>query len=290
MISRRTFLQSSLLMGMGVARWGSPMPLPYSVMVPDFMEALLPPNALDYLNRTIPDIFQTHADWLPLMPLPSLFCVVNTFTETILAHGDNLIAEDVLGDEALTLLEVQDLLLRKRFGSVSTPHRGANTANFGKLIYLKQHPNNGYFTPELLLLEEMLHAQQDISIMQAIIARDGLDPTECIHAELKGISELGAHYLLDQGIEEPDYVFVDEKGQSHTATSIMMRIASHAETDVTTLSRALLYDVERHLALDAVTRERSGLHLWQMVTTWRHQRDAQGKSIGLGPAFIPYDE
>ncbi|MGV2436308.1 MAG UNVERIFIED_CONTAM: hypothetical protein LVT10_16640 [Anaerolineae bacterium] len=36
MISRRTFLQSSLLMGMGVARWGSPTPLPYSVMVPDF--------------------------------------------------------------------------------------------------------------------------------------------------------------------------------------------------------------------------------------------------------------
>ena len=289
MISRRTFLQSSLIAVAGASRWGSPAPLPYQVMVPDFMMGILPLNALEHLNQTIPSIFQTYAEWFPLLSLPSLFCVVNTFTETIQIHGNILIAQDILGTEALTLLEVQDLLLRKRFGSVSTPHRGADTTNFGKLIYLKQHPNNGYFTPDLLLLEEMLHAQQDISIMKAIINQDKLDPINCIHAELKGISELGAHYLLDVDLAEADYVFVDEVGQSHTADSMMKRIATHVQTDVATLSRALLYDTESYLDLDAVAIERKGLHLWQMVTTWRHQRDAEGKSIGLGPAFIPYN-
>lgn len=289
MISRRTFLQSSLIVIGGVARWRSPAPLPYQVMVPDFMVDILTSNALEHLNQTIPSVFQQYAEWFPLLPVPSLFCVVNTFSETIQAHGEVLIAEEVLGKEALTLLDVQDLLLRKRFGSVSTPHRGADPANFGQLIYLKQHPNNGYFTPGLLLLEEMLHAQQDISIMKAIIKQDNLDPTNCIHAELKGISELGVHYLLDVDLAEPDYVFVDEQGQSHTAPSIMKQIANRVHTDVPTLSRALLYDTEGYLNLDALALKEAGLHLWQMVTTWRHQRDAEGKSIGLGPAFIPYN-
>ena len=204
--SRREFIALGALLTLGgpaVAHAGRKPPsehdLPaYSVLVPDFLRDRVSIAATDYLNRTIPAVFDEYRHLFPALRRPPQFIVLDTLNEVLVHHGDRLILPDALGDEALTLFEAQHLLVTLRFGSVATPHRGDDPARFGQFIYLKQHPRTGYRTPPHLLLEEMLHAQQDATVMRAIIQQDDLDARSCLHGHLKGISELGAHVYIEE--------------------------------------------------------------------------------------------
>ena len=83
--------------------------------------------------------------------------------------------------------------------------------------------------------------------MQHIIAQDELPPKACLHAHLKGISELGAHIIIDQLRGEADYVFLLDDGTlCETADHALGLLAERLQTDTTTLHRALLYDVNTY--------------------------------------------
>lgn len=297
-LSRRQFLalstSAAAALALGNAHAGRlpPEDRPFRVIVPPFMDALLEPHHLDYLNTTLPAIYHDHqAALFPALKALPAVVVINTFNETLVHHGANLLAPEVLGAEALTLLEAQHLLRTTRFGSVATPHRGDDPANFGKLMYLKQHPETGYRTPPDLLLEELLHVQQDITVMRYIIAQNGLPAKDCLHAHLKGISELGAHIITDALRGEPDYLFLLDDGTlCETAVDALGRLAARLQTDTQTLQRALLYDVDAYAALDTVAITEHGRHIWAMVTTWRHSRDENGDATGIAPAFIAYED
>jgi len=297
--SRREFLAATgALLALGSlpsgARAGRKPPsqqaaAPYAVIVPGFLAETVSSTAVDYLNTTIPAVFEEHRHLFPALDAPPPFIVLNTLSDTLVHHGNKAVAPGHLGDETLTLFEVQHLLTTTRFGSVATPHRGASLDMFGRFIYLKQHPRTGYRTPPPLLLEEMLHAQQDATVMQAIIRRDGLDATDCLHAQLKGISELGAHYYTDALAFKSDYVFVLDDG-THCADADegVARLAARVGATPEELLRALMHDTETLLALDAVALAEQGKPLWAMVTTWRPMRDANGDATGVMPAFMPF--
>ncbi len=262
---------------------------PYQVMVPPFMTSLISDEALAYLNAIIPVLFDTYKDLLPALDAPPPYVMLNTMNETLVNHGGVYIAQELLGGEALTLIDAQYLLATTRFGSVATPHRGKDVAMYGKVVYLKQHPQTGYYTPEHLLLEEMLHVQQDVTVMRGIIQREELDPVGCLHAQLKGISELGAHYYIEALAGEADYVFVLDDGTHCTdAADAVQQLTSRLGTDRDTLLRALLYDVNAYTELDQVAQEQDSKHIWQMITTWRHARDAEGNATAIAPAFQPF--
>jgi len=297
-LSRRQFITlgtgAVAAFTLGNARAGRlpPEDRPFRVIVPEFMRAFLESHHLDYLNTTIPSLYHDHqADIFPALRALPAVVVLNTFNDTLIHHGDTVLAPEVLRDEALTLMEAQHLLRTTRFGSVATPHRGDDPANFGKLMYLKQHPDDGYFTPEDLLLEELIHVQQDITIMRYIIAQDDLPPKDCLHAHLKGISELGAHLITDELRGEPDYLFLlDDGTMCETAAQALTTLADRLNTEAPTLKRALLYDVDAYAALDAVAMATHDKHIWGMVTTWRHSRDENGDATGIAPAFIAYEQ
>jgi len=264
---------------------------PWQVIVPSFMQGRIPDDHITYLNETIPALYAGNSEVLfPLLERIPAAVVVDTTTEMLISHGATTLAPEVTGDEALTLTEAQYLLTTTRFGSVATPHRGDDPANFGRLLYIKQHPVTGYRTPPHLLLEELIHVQQDITVMRHIIYSDQLDAKACLHAQLKGISELGAHYITDSLVDEPDYIFVlDDATHCDTAAHAIDLLAERLSTDPVTLARALLYDVPTYHALDAVAMSLYEKHIWEMVTTWRHARDAEGDAIGIAPAFQPYE-
>ncbi|MEL7233154.1 MAG: hypothetical protein AAGK74_01580, partial [Chloroflexota bacterium] len=216
-MNRRHFLMGMLAAtGAGVAHAGRKPPAEeaaaYEIVMPDFMAGIISNRYVSYLNETIPAVFDEHRQLFPMMDAPPQYIVLNTENETLVHHGSEMIAPDLLGDEAMSLFDVQYLLATTRFSSVATPHRQADLDNFGKFVYLKQHPLSGYNTPPYLLLEEMLHAQQDMTVMRWIIEQEAHNPTDCLHAQLKGISELGAHIITDEMTAGPDYVFVLDDG------------------------------------------------------------------------------
>jgi len=261
----------------------------YEVVLPDFMADIINNDNVDYLNETIPTVFADHRDLFPMMDMPPQYIVVNTLNETLINHGSVQIAADLLNDETMTLFEVQYLLATLRFSSVATPHRGENLDNFGKYVYLKQHPQNGYQTPEHLLLEEMIHAQQDMTVMRYIIETEEHNPTQCLHAQLKGISELGAHYFTDVMIDEPDYVFVMDDGiHCENAASAITLLAERIAVTEDTLIKALTHDVNAYTQLDAIALNAFKKHIWEMVTTWRYARDAEGNATDIAPAFMTF--
>lgn len=295
MFSRRDFIKIASAATIGLPLWGRPQmgPMPpntdtteFAIIAPPFMDTILRDSDRNYLNTTIPQVFAEYSDLFPILTRLPQFVVINTLSDAVIAHGDTLLAPTVLGDEALTLSEAQYLMVTLRFGSISTPHRGDDTTNFGKVIYLKQHPRYGYRTPPHLILEELIHIQQDITVMQAIIAQDQLDPQSCLHAQLKGISELGAHYYIDPIKGEPDYIFVMDDGQhADSAPDALARIGARVDAPADDVLQAITYDVDRYLALDAVAFDRENKHLWEMVTTWRHVRDASGAAVDIAPAY-----
>lgn len=296
-LNRRQFIAlgtgatAAFALGNGRAGRIPPEDRPFRVIVPDFMHAHLEPRHLDYLNTTIPALYHDHADLFPVLGVLPAVVVLNTLKETLIYYGGTLLAPEVLGDEALTLVEAQHLLRTTRFGSVATPHRGDDPAKFGKLMYIKQHPEMGYMTPEDLLLEELLHVQQDITIMRHIIMAEDLPPKDCLHAHLKGISELGAHVITDEMRGGADYLFLlDDGTMCETAVEALGLLAGRLNTDSDRLARALLYDVEAYVALDAVAVANHERHIWEMVTTWRHSRDENGDATGIAPAFVAYEE
>lgn len=295
---RRTFLQhlaklaaaGSVLAALPVSAGRKPPSddPPFAVLLPPFMDGLIDDPALAYLNTTIPSVFDEHRDLFPMLSRPPQYIVVNTLNETLVQHGGTPVLPELLGEETLTLFEVQYLLVTMRFSSVATPHRGANVDHFGEVVYLKQHPQKGYFTPDYLLLEEMIHSQQDKTVMRHIIESEGHDPAGCLHAQLKGISELGAHFYTDPLAGDVDYVFVmDDGSHAQSAPDALQQIADRVNTDPETVLRALCYDVEAYIALDTVAMSNEEKHLWQMVTTWRYARDAEGNPTDLAPAFMP---
>lgn len=295
MISRRTLFQAAIasLLPMQTAAAGRKPPAvsadAYEVILPRFMDAIISERDINYLNEIIPTLFETYRNWLPALDAPPLYIVVNTMTEALVNYGGTHIAEDLLTDEALTLFDVQFLLVTTRFGSVATPHRGENMDIHGKYVYLKQHPQAGYNTPPHLLLEEMLHAQQDITIMRNIIEREQLDPTTCLHGQLKGISELGAHYYTDALANDVDYVFVlDDGTHCDSAEHGVRQLAKRLDTEEMTFLRAITYDLSLYNQLDKVAVSQHGKHIWEMVTTWRHARDAEGNAVDIAPAFQPF--
>jgi hypothetical protein len=295
-ISRRQFVTAGAalagLWGLGnVSAGRTPPTASFSVIVPDFMVDRITQNHIDYLNETIPSLHASYRETLlPMLDKLPQVIVVNTLTETLIHHGNTLLAEDLLGDEALTLFEAQHLLITTRFGSVATPHRGDDPTQFGKLIYLKQHRDTGYRTPDYLLLEELIHIQQDITIMQYIIEQDDLDPKGCLHGPLKGISELAAHYYTDDMAGEADYVFMlDDGTHCETAADAVRLLSDRLNANDEDLVRALLYDVETYAQLDGVANANYDTHIWEMVTTWRHARDENGDAVEIAPAFIAYD-
>lgn len=291
---RRTFLAllaKTALVGVGGAliAAGRKPPPPYAVHLPDFMRDYISDDHIAYLNDTIPALFDEYRDLFPVLDAPPQYIVLNTLPDTLITHGSTVIAPDLLGDEALTLMDAQYLLVTMRFGSVATPHRGQDLDLFGRFIYLKQHPRTGYRTPESLLLEEIIHAQQDQTIMRAIIEREAHDPVTCLHAELKGISELGAHYYTDELRGELDYVFVlDDGTHTESAADAIHRLAARLNADDDTFLRAITYDADAYATLDAVAVADYDRHIWQMVTTWRHARSADGTATDIAPAFLPF--
>ena len=296
--SRREFIALGALLAFGgtrIARAGRKppsqhAPADYAVLVPDFLQARVSTTAVAYLNRTIPAVFDEHRHLFPALSRPPQFIVLDTLTDVLAQHGNRTIAPERLGPEALTLFEAQHLLITTRFGSVSTPHRGDNLDLFGQFIYLKQHPRTGYRTPAPLLLEEMLHAQQDATVMRAIIQRDALDARSCLHGPLKGISELGAHAYIETMANKGDYVFVlDDGTHCESAAHGVALLAARLNAEPDALIPALLYDTDAYLALDAAAVTQHDKHLWQMVTTWRHARDENGQPTGIAPAFIPFE-
>ncbi|MEO0562540.1 MAG: hypothetical protein AAF125_10520 [Chloroflexota bacterium] len=263
------------------------------MLVPAFMADHITPEQVTYLNALIPTLHTTYRELLfPILDTLPAFVVVNTYNDTLIAHGAELITPEVLGtDEALTLFEAQYLLATTRFGSVATPHRGLTPDTFGQLVYLKQHPVTGYRTPDHLLLEELLHVQQDITIMRHIITQDDLPPQDCMHAHLKGISELAAHYITDELSGEADYLFLlDDGTMCESAAHAVKALAERLDTSDDDIVRALLYDVAAYSRLDALALRRYDRHPWEMVTTWRHVRDETGAATGIAPAFIHYDD
>jgi hypothetical protein len=292
MITRRRFLSLLLAGAAGGLAGAIPAPtVPAAVRVPAFMRAYISPDRVAYLNAIIPALYDTFRD--PLFPhlhtLPT-FVVINTLTEALIQHGHVRLAADILGDEALTLLEAQHLLTTTRFGSVATPHRGIDPDRFGTVVYLKQHPKRGYRTPEHLLLEELIHVQQDITLMRHIIHQDELPAPDCLHGPLKGISELGAHNIIEDISGKQDYVFVlDDGTHCESAAHAIAQLSERLGTDEATIARALLYDVAAYRRLDALAMAQYERHPWQMVTTWRHARDDNGAVIGIAPAFIRDD-
>ncbi|MFZ4815029.1 MAG: hypothetical protein ACOYL5_10885 [Phototrophicaceae bacterium] len=288
-MNRRGFLQHIGALALG-GMWGQFMPpLDYAVYLPPFVTPLITPADVDYLNTTIVDAFSAHAGSFPQLPFVPQFIVVNTLPEVLAANGSALIARKLIRAETLTLAQVQTLLVTTRFGSVSTPHRGAALKHFGRFIYIKQHPQRGYRPPAFLLLEEMLHCQQDRTIMRTIITREGLNPVTCLHSELKGISELGAHILIEPLRGEPDYVFVlDDGTHAASAADAVNRLAARFGVTDDDMTQALLYDERTYSALDAIAVGEYGKPLWQMVTTWRFARDAAGNPTDLAPAFQPF--
>lgn len=294
--SRREFIALAALLTLGgpaVARAGRKPPserVAYSVLVPDFLQRRISSASIDYLNRTIPAVFAEYRHLFPALQRPPQFIVLDTLNEVLVQHGDRLIMPAALGDEALTLFEAQHLLVTLRFGSVATPHRGDSPEQFGQFVYLKQHPRTGYRTPPHLLLEEMLHAQQDATVMRAIIQQDGLDARSCLHSHLKGISELGAHIHIEEIAKKDDYVFVlDDMRHCDSAIHAVSLLSERLNTTPGQLTAALLYNTDAYLALDAVAVTTHDQRLWQMVTTWRHIRGPDGHSTGIAPAFIPFD-
>jgi hypothetical protein len=262
---------------------------PYAVFVPDFLAPYIPAERTTALSAVIPVLFETYAKWLPRLDVPPQVIVLNTIQKTLMVHGHEVITPDLLGDEALTLYEAQYLLVTKRFGSVATPHRGKDLDLFGQYVYLKQHPQAGYNTPHHLLLEEMLHAQQDATVMRWIIESESHDPVTCMHSQLKGISELGAHVLTDEMAGGADYVFVMADGtHCETAADALTRLSETLGADETELLGAITHDVDTYAALDAAAIAQHNQHIWEMVTTWRYTRDAEGKATGIAPAFQPY--
>ncbi len=261
----------------------------YAVFVPDFLTPYIAEERAAYLSAVIPVLFETYADLLPLLDEPPQYIVLNTLQDTLLAHGHETIAPDGLGREALTLYEAQYLLVTERFGSVATPHRGEDLDLFGQYVYLKQHPQAGYNTPHHLLLEEMLHAQQDATVMRWIIESEAHDPVKCMHSQLKGISELGVHVFTDDLAGGPDYVFVMADGtHCETATDALTQLAEAIGADEDETLRAITYDVDAYIELDTAAVNQHDQHIWEMVTTWRHSRDADGHATGIAPAFQPY--
>jgi hypothetical protein len=263
----------------------------WSVIVPPFMRGRISEAQITYLNETIPALYAGNRKvLLPLLEMLPAAIVLDTTTEMLIAHGDVTLAPEIMGEEALTLTEAQYLLTTTRFGSVATPHRGEDPVNFGRLLYIKQHPVTGYRTPPHLLLEELIHIQQDITVMRHIIYQDQLDAEDCLHGQLKGISELGAHYITDPLVGEPDYIFVlDDATHCDSAAHAVEMLAERLGTTPVTLAQALLYDVPAYHMLDAVATAQYERHIWEMVTTWRHARDAEGEVIGIAPAFQPYE-
>jgi hypothetical protein len=261
----------------------------YEVLVPPFMTPLISAYDIAYLNDVIPGLFVAYRDLFPMLDEPPQYIVLNTLAETLIAHGNAVIAAEQLGGEALTLSEAQYLLVTMRFGSVATPHRGTNLDLFGRYVYLKQHPRTGYRTPQPLLLEEIIHAQQDRTVMRHIIQQEALDPAMCMHGQLKGISELGAHYYTDELRGEPDYVFVlDDGTHLEDAAAALQRIAGRIGAQPETLLRAITYDAAAYAELDAGAVAQHGKHIWQMLTTWRYARDATGSATDIAPAFLAF--
>lgn len=301
MISRRDFLTRITQLALGGALLQHAQPIfagskpptqnerPFGVVVPDFMQSLIRESDIAYLNETIPRIFEEHTDWFPALDYLPQFVVLNTLTDTLIQYGDTVLIPEVMGDEAFTLNEAQYLLTTLRFGSVATPHRSANVDNFGKAIYLKQHPRTGYRTPEHLILEELIHIQQDITLMTAIITRENHDPSLCLHAQLKGISELGAHYYIDELIGRDDYIFVMDDGtHADSAADALARMGAKVNADAEHVLQAITYDTELYLQLDEEAMTRHQQHLWQMVTTWRYARNAAGEAVDIAPAYLSY--
>lgn len=293
---RRTFLallaKTVLAGGSGaLLSAGRKPPDAYAVHLPDFLRDYISNAHLAYLNETIPALFAEYRDLFPMLDAPPQYIVLNTLQETLIAHGNKVIAPEMLGEEALTLFDAQYLLVTTRFGSVATPHRGQDLDRFGTHIYLKQHPRTGYRTPENLLLEEIIHAQQDKTIMRGIIEREGHDPQTCLHAELKGISELGAHYYTDEMRGEADYVFVlDDGTHTESAADAIHRLAGRLGATDEQFLRAITYDATAYAELDAAAVAAHGQHIWQMVTTWRYARNADGEPTDIAPAFMPFGE
>lgn len=301
MLNRRQFLRQLGMWGVALAgvpaapRMGrkpppTPTPTPQAqIIIPDFAQPFVSAADIDYLQRTYSRLLTDYAPLFPVLQgLPPLV-VINTLPATLQAHANVVLVPEHVGDEALTLAQAQQLLVSTRFGSVATPHRGADTARFGAVIYVKQHPRTGYRTPDYLLLEELLHVQQDITVMRALIERDNLPPADSLHAQLKGISELGAHYYVDTLRGEPDYVFMLADGQLiEDAVLCVQRLAAEVNTSEQDLINALMYDTAAHLAIDEALRAADTPPLWQRVSTWRYARDAENNPVGLAPAFIRF--
>jgi hypothetical protein len=287
--SRRQFLQLSALAVASPLFNATPTPPDVNLIVPDFVAPLLTERDRAYLITTLQTLHTVYRDLFPYLPEIPAFVVLNTLPDVLLENQNVLIAPELLGREARTLADVQSLLVQTRFGSVATPHRGTDLDGFGQLIYLKQHPDYGYRPPDYLLLEELLHAQQDVTLMRHIITQDELDPTSCLHSQLKGISELGAHIIVDALRGEPDYVFLLDDGQPYETTEAAVDVLTRRfDVDVPTFTGALLYDVDTYIQLNAAAVQGYGKRLWEMVTTWRYSRDADGEATGIAPAFIPY--
>ncbi|MEM6283408.1 MAG: hypothetical protein AAF787_14545 [Chloroflexota bacterium] len=294
-MNRRQFLGIMAAAGLnvGVAHAGRRRPeaeeTPYEIVMPEFMTGIISERNITYLNETIPAVFKAHRQLFPMMDSPPQYIVLNTENEALVHHGGTLVAPDLLSNEAMTLFDVQYLMATTRFSSVATPHRGDNLDNFGQFVYLKQHPQKGYRPPEHLLLEEMLHAQQDMTVMRWIIEQEAHNPTSCLHAQLKGISELGAHVVTDVMTAREDYVFVlDDGTHCETAANAVGILAERLQTSIDTLSNALMHNVDAYATLDAGSMTREKKHIWEMVTTWRYSRDAGGNPIDLAPAFVPF--
>ena len=155
-LTRRQFITlgtgaaAALALGNADAGRLPPGQQPFQLITPDFMADFLEPRHIEYFNTTIPALYNDHREdiFVVLETLPAVV-IINTFNDTLIHYGDTQIAPEILGDETLTLMEAQHLLRTTRFGSVATPHRGDNPENFGKLLYIKQHPETGYITPGL---------------------------------------------------------------------------------------------------------------------------------------------
>ena len=295
-MNRRQFLQTAghLSLASGLSAFSpdtgrEPPSQLFRVHVPPFLAGVISENAITYLNTRIPYLLGEYRDWFPLLDTPPQFIVVNTMPQILQQYGNEFVGIDFTGTEVLTLSEIQYLLVTLRFGSAATPHRGTDLKNFGKVVYLKQHPQWGYHPPDYFLLEEMIHIQQDKSIMRTIIGRESLDPVSCLHRQLKGISELGAHYLVDSLLQEFDYVFVtDDQIHCESAEHAMHILADRLNTTAPDLADALIQNASLYESFDEIAMTQYQKHIWEMITTWRYARDANGDPTNIAPAFLPF--